>query len=292
MALMSMYEDSGGNETYPRVRSAASGVGTTSAAPRATFPTDPNNPTGPVSPNPPAPTTPAAAPAPNYQTLGQYSNRLGGYDMSKFQNPYDQWSEKYKIGAVQSWFDPLKGVTPEYLSALNSLGLANFYGQGDKMGVNNIKNDPRFGTGGIADVVHGLNGQNADTMWTPWYVDDQSQQPTYQLDPSTVPPYQTYGQQPQAQAPVFQFTNSGIDPAVLQQILAMVQPQPQQQAASPYYSSTPLQTQATPMPMFTGAGNQNGSVQTQGVAPAAAPQMDPFMAWLTSRVFGGPNAGV
>jgi hypothetical protein len=96
---------------------------------------------------------------------------MRGFDMGKMADPNKQ-SEKYQIGRVMQQFDPKGGVTPEMLAALNALGIAEFSGQGDKLTVNNTKNDPRFGKGGTADVVFGLKGQNADTAWQPWWIDD------------------------------------------------------------------------------------------------------------------------
>ncbi len=121
------------------------------------------------------PTTPAA---PDYSRLGQFAGKLRGYDMGKFQRPQDQWSEKYKIGAVQSHFDPLKGVTPEFLAALKAQGIggADFSGEGDKLNVINRGGYDRFGSGGTADVITGLKGQNADTAWNPWLIEEQAAQ--------------------------------------------------------------------------------------------------------------------
>ena len=122
--------------------------------------------------------------APDYTKLGQYAGKLQGYDMSKFDRPYDQLSEKYKIGLVQSHFNPLEGVSQGYTDALNSLDIAGFSGSGDKLSVTNTKNDPRFGRGGMADVVKGLKGQNADTAWQPWFVDDNPASAGPQRGPS------------------------------------------------------------------------------------------------------------
>lgn len=121
--------------------------------------------------------TPAATPAPeqpDYSKLGQYAGKLTGYDMNKFNNPFDQLSEKYRIGLIQSHFDPKAGVTPELLKALNDAGIhgAQFSGQGDQLSVNNAGGYDRFGKGGAADVVKGLKGQNEDTAWAPWFVDE------------------------------------------------------------------------------------------------------------------------
>ena len=118
------------------------------------------------------PAPPAAAPASPASGLG--SNKLSGFDMNKFADPGR--SEKYKIGEVMSRYDPRQGVSQAMLDELNGLGLADFSGSGDQLTVKNTKNDPRFGTGGTADVIKGLKGNNEDTAWQPWYVGDQQDQ--------------------------------------------------------------------------------------------------------------------
>lgn len=112
----------------------------------------------------PTPTASSAAPAASYA--------MRGFDAGKLAADPSQQSEKYKIGNVMKQFDPKAGVTPDMLAALNALDIAKFSGSGDKLTVENTKNDPRFGRGGTADVVYGLKGQNADTAWQPWFVDE------------------------------------------------------------------------------------------------------------------------
>jgi hypothetical protein len=109
---------------------------------------------------------PAAAPAP------APSYNMRGFDAGKMAADPSQQSEKYKIGNIFKKYDPKGGVTPELLAELNGLGIAEFSGQGDRLTVNNTKNDPRFGRGGTSDVVYGLKGQNADTAWQPWFIDE------------------------------------------------------------------------------------------------------------------------
>lgn len=125
-----------------------------------------------------APAEPAAAATPDYTKLGKYASQLEGYDMGKFNRAYGDMNEKYKLGLVQSHFDPTQGVTPEYLAALNSLGIADFSGQGDKLTARNPKNGQRvrMGTGGTGDVVKGLKSGDANFIrWKPWLVDDGSE---------------------------------------------------------------------------------------------------------------------
>jgi hypothetical protein len=112
------------------------------------------------------PATPAAPAAPDYTSLGQFAGGLKGYDMGKFDRPADQWSEKYKIGAVQSHFDPTQGITPEFLSALNGLDIGTFSGSGDKLSVADPRNGFRSKAGGTSDVVQGLKSGNGN--WTYW----------------------------------------------------------------------------------------------------------------------------
>jgi hypothetical protein len=112
----------------------------------------------------PAPAAPATAPPQSYN--------MRGFEADKLSADPSQQSEKYKIGNVFKKYDPKGGVTPEMLAELNGLGIADFSGSGDKLTVNNTKNDPRFGRGGTADVVYGIKGQNADTAWQPWFIDD------------------------------------------------------------------------------------------------------------------------
>jgi hypothetical protein len=162
--------------TFPGTQPSAS-----STASPGFVPADP----GSIAPPPTEFPVPAA---PNYNSLGQYANKLRGYDMSKFAQPFEQWDEKYRIGAVQSHFDPLKGVNDDFLNAIRSLGLAGgVSGSGDKLGFTDPRNSQRvrMGTGGTGDVVYGLDGQNADTAWQPWFVDDGANggDPTTSGDP-------------------------------------------------------------------------------------------------------------
>jgi len=118
-----------------------------------------------------APVDPQTPIAPPSQPPPAQSYNMRGYDMGKMADPNKQ-TEKYQIGRIQQKYDPKGGVTPEMLAELNALGIAEFSGQGDKLSVNNTKNDPRFGKGGTADVIFGHKGQNDDTAWQPWFIDD------------------------------------------------------------------------------------------------------------------------
>lgn len=106
------------------------------------------------------------APGPDYTKLGQYG--LEGYNMDKFNRPYDQLSEKYRIGLIQSHFDPTKGVTPEFIDALNKANIygAKFAGSGDKLNVVDTGGHERFGQGGIGDIVRAFKtGKGAWKAW-------------------------------------------------------------------------------------------------------------------------------
>jgi len=98
--------------------------------------------------------------------LGPYADRLTGFDMNKFNRPKDQWSEKYKIGQVMSYFDPRNGITPEFIDALNALGIAQFSGSDDQLNLENTLNDPRMGKGGTSDVIVAYH--SGDGKWGPW----------------------------------------------------------------------------------------------------------------------------
>jgi hypothetical protein len=130
------------------------------------LPYEGNPATGSTALSPTAP--PASEPAPS-SPAATYAVR--GYDAAKMADPNKQ-SEKYQIGRIQQKYDPKLGVTQAMLDELNALGIAKFSGGGDKLTVENTKNDPRFGRGGTADVVYGYKGQNADTAWQPWFIDE------------------------------------------------------------------------------------------------------------------------
>jgi len=102
----------------------------------------------------PATEPPVAAEKPSYgKTVGQYGNRLEGFDAGKLSSEHA--SPKYQIGRTLSNFDPTKGVTPEVLDALNTLGIGTFSGKGDRLTVGgNV--DPRFEGYTNIDVVRDL----------------------------------------------------------------------------------------------------------------------------------------
>jgi hypothetical protein len=170
----------------------------------------------PASPDAPQPPTPSLG----TPQLGLGQNKLTGFDMNKFSDPNK--SEKYKIGEVFSRYDPRGGITQQLLNELNGLGIAEFSGQGDQLSVKNTKNDPRFGRGGTADVIKGLKGNNEDTAWQPWFVDDQPQQAP--SDGSRMPMFggSTINNmlQSDAQSNIQQALGSIQQPGLLQQLIA------------------------------------------------------------------------
>ena len=93
--------------------------------------------------------------APSYgKSVGQYGNQLEGFDAGKLNSEHA--SPKYLIGRTLSNFDPRQGVTPEVLSALNSLGIGQFSGSKDKLSIAN--GDPRFEGVNALDVVRDFEG--------------------------------------------------------------------------------------------------------------------------------------
>lgn len=116
----------------------------------------------------------AAAPAapspskPDYTKTGQFAN-YGAYASEKMARPWDQMTEKYKIGTVLSHFDPRQGLTPEVIQALNDANIhgAKFSAAGaDKLNVENAGGWDRFGSGGIGDVIEGFKTGNG--KWGAW----------------------------------------------------------------------------------------------------------------------------
>lgn len=322
---MAVMLDSGGNETYPRRRATAAPVITGTAQPSVAMPrggtavprggTAPGGvlrpgrsapgsyapvlgrPAAPTTepgetpaPGPEVPPAPTPAPGPNYQTLGSFANRLRGYDMSKFQRPYDQWSEKYKVGAVQSWFDPSQGVNQGFLDALRGLNLADYSGSGDSLTAMNGRNGARYGAGGASDVIQNYAGGQggANAMWAPWVDAALERQAAQAAQPAAGTPTMPGQMWPEgySQSPGIT-VNSGIDPAALQAILMALTANQQQPVAASAYQAPVFaapQVQAPPMPLSMG---QTGpaSIQTQSVGGPIPLGEDPFTAFL--RQLGG-----
>jgi hypothetical protein len=107
------------------------------------------------------PAEPPAAPAVDYRTLGQYGDRLEGFDQGKLTGGHD--SAKYQIGTALSHFDPRQGITADALGALNGLGIGTFSGQGDKLRVTGGSHGLQGDTD--LDTVRGFKDPNGTGGW-------------------------------------------------------------------------------------------------------------------------------
>ena len=107
--------------------------------------------------------TPSPTPAPQAKAnaLGQYANRLEGFDSTKLNSGHN--SPKYQIARALSNFDPRQGVTPDVLAALNGLGIGQFSGSGDKVSIAN--GDPRFEGVNSIDLVRVFHDPNGTGGW-------------------------------------------------------------------------------------------------------------------------------
>lgn len=103
----------------------------------------------------------------DYKKTGKYASTA--YDAAKLARPWEEQSEKYRIGNVLSNFDPSQGLTPEVIAALNAADIfgAKFSGAGDKLTVDNAGGHERFGKGGTSDVNIGFKtGKGTWGAWT------------------------------------------------------------------------------------------------------------------------------
>lgn len=122
--------------------------------------------TGPMSSE--GPQGPAAT---DYTKLGKFADQMGPWNASneKFQKPWDQMSERYKMLTIMSNFDPRQGVTPELVDALNKANIkgAKFSGSGDKLSATGLNQWENYnGREGVGDVVRGF--KTGQGTWTPW----------------------------------------------------------------------------------------------------------------------------
>lgn len=108
------------------------------------------------------PTEPATTSTPEKKKygfeMGQYG--LEGYDPTKLTSGHD--SAKYQIGRTLSQFDPTKGITPDVVDALNSLGIGTFSSEGkDRFTVTGGSKGLRGTT--VVDAIrdYGPGGANA-----------------------------------------------------------------------------------------------------------------------------------
>lgn len=126
---------------------------------------------GPVEP-PVGPEGPMDLPKANdYTKLGSFKDKMGPWNESneKFQRPWDEMSERYKMLTILSNFDPSKGVTPEVVDALNKANIkgAKFSGEGDKLSATGLEQWNDYdGAEGLGDVITGF--KTGKGTWSPW----------------------------------------------------------------------------------------------------------------------------
>ncbi len=126
----------------------------------------------PAMPATPIATASAPQPAtPDYKTRGKYATFNAGAD-DKYNRPWDQLSERYKMQTVLSHFDPNQGITPEVIAALNAANIngAQFSGSKDKLDARNLSAWENYdGREGIGDIIEGFNDPNrAQKSWGAW----------------------------------------------------------------------------------------------------------------------------
>jgi hypothetical protein len=109
----------------------------------------------------PAAAAPLAAPAAPAAAGGQ-TYKMEGFDAGKMADLTHD-SPKYQIARAIQGFDPRQGVTPEVLAKLNTLGIGQFSGSGDKVTIAN--GDPRFEGVNAIDLVRGFKDPNSDGGW-------------------------------------------------------------------------------------------------------------------------------
>lgn len=106
--------------------------------------------------------SPSPAPSPTQygSTIGNTGYmEWGGIDANKF-NDTSYMSPKYQVLRTLSGFDPNKGVTPEVLAALNTLGLGDFTGSGDNLYVGGSNLSPEWNGYTAIDVIRDEGGGN------------------------------------------------------------------------------------------------------------------------------------
>lgn len=118
---------------------------------------------------------PAGPAAPDYTKRGQFATFNMGAD-DKYNRPWDQLSERYKMQTVLSNFDPNAGITPEVIAALNAANIngATFSGSKDKLDARGLKNWEHYdGREGIGDIIQGFNDPNrTNKSWGAWAPED------------------------------------------------------------------------------------------------------------------------
>lgn len=283
------FPDSGGNETYPRIKRPVNGPGGPIApvrTPPAQYPTAPppampvaaipqskrpamggpmmtNRAANPTSGDPSAP-APAPAPSP---APGPAAGPTPAPAQTNAFTPQLQagWSPTEAAHYLLSNGMQGKEMT-DYLRAQGYQDNGLYY--------------PDRNMYGFANAYMGQD--NNGGWYTNQRVPETQGQDGSQFDWGSL--LSSLFQQPQQQQmPSINVTNSGIDPSVLAGLMQQFQQPAQQQGV--YAQGYMPQTQA-PAPTFGGTPAQGGNVQTQ-TAATTQPGTDPFMAWLRGQVFGG-----
>lgn len=108
----------------------------------------------------------------DYTKRGKFATFNAGAD-DKYNRPWDQLSERYKMQTILSNFDPNQGITPEVIAALNKANIngATFSGGKDKLDARGLQNWENYdGREGIGDIIKGLNDPNmaGKHEWGAW----------------------------------------------------------------------------------------------------------------------------
>jgi hypothetical protein len=128
------------------------------------------------------PSAPAALPpaTPDYTKLGKYTTFNAGA-ADKYNKPWDQLSERYKMQTILSNFDPSGGITPDVINALNTAGGgingATFSGSKDKLDARGLQKWENYdGREGIGDIIQGFNDpNNKNKSWGAWQPEGPAQ---------------------------------------------------------------------------------------------------------------------
>lgn len=88
---------------------------------------------------------------------------MSGFDAGKLNS--DHSSPKYQFAHVASQYDPRQGLQPGMLDQLNTLGIGQFSGSGDKLHIAN--GSPDFNGISDFDVDQGFGTGNGQWAWQP-----------------------------------------------------------------------------------------------------------------------------
>jgi hypothetical protein len=119
----------------------------------------------------PVATEPTAAAPVDYTKRGKFGTFNAGA-ADKYDKPWEQLSERYKMQTVLSNFDPNAGITPEVIAALNAANIngATFSGSGDKLDARGLQNWENYdGHEGIGDIIERFKDpNNKNKTWGAW----------------------------------------------------------------------------------------------------------------------------